>query len=82
MSESHKGQKPWNAGLGKKVMNVETGRVFDTQTAAAKWASVSVASLSKAVLGKTRYSGKDANGNPLHWKVVEITSDFWKRAEN
>ena len=54
-----------NSKLKKAVRCIENGKIFDSITAAAKWANVSVNAISIALRGKTK---KSAN---YHWEYVE-----------
>ena len=74
--ESHKGQKAWNKGRpwtkeekakcgGKKVMCVETGKIYLTMHEAAEETNANIATISLCCKGKAKTSGG------FHWVIAE-----------
>ena len=85
ISEAEKGKKlseetkrKIGEKIGKKVICITTGKIFNSQTEASNYYNVVLKNISCCCRGKRNYAGKLSDGTKLQWKFLKNYDDDFK----
>jgi hypothetical protein len=62
--------KSMNKATSKKTKCIETGKIYNSASEAARDVGVSASLIMRVCRGERKTAGKDKNGNPIHWEYV------------